>query len=107
MGVTTRFVDDPSQDADLPGVDPRYYQKRVGAGDPWDTGYAIRQATAAAKDSARKKLIKTIQDEEEKARQNSLMGLGETHDRNAIGSSLAEREIDGVKGAPDNAIDLE
>lgn len=107
MPVRTTFIDDPTQDSDLPGVDPRYYSKRIGAADPWDPTYAHRAATAAAKDKARKELIRAVQREEERVRNSSFGGLDDVRSRDEIGRDLDQREIDGVKGLPDNAIDLE
>lgn len=96
--------------------DPTYYRRRVERGADWDTTYAFRLAEAAAKDSARNQLIAAIRLEEKRLQEQALTTLGtdyltrETQRAAFAGQAranvYAQRTVDGVKGATDEAIKL-
>lgn len=90
---------------DLEGVDRHYYEKQVGPSSPFDETHAFRRAAARAKDRARHQLIRAIRDKEREARGNSFTGLGD-FSQAARSEVYAQRTVDGVKGATDDAIKL-
>ena len=94
-----------SDGGDLEGVDRHHYEKQIGPSSPFDRTHAFRLATARAKDRARHKLIRAIRKKEREARGNSLTGLGD-FSQAARREVYAQRTVDGVKGATDDAIKL-
>lgn len=118
MPTTTTFQPGNQAVETLDGVDRHFYEKQIGPASPFDDTYAFRLAAARAKDTARHKLINRIRQEERKARANRSIGAeigdivsGHEGDARAFLESerrdiIARRTIDGVEGAPDDAIKL-
>lgn len=104
--MPTTFKADSGSVEQLEGVDRHFYAKQVGPASPFDDTYAFRLAAARAKDTARHKLIKRIREEERKARGDRSVGaeLGDIFSGRE--KLVAQRTVDGVKGAPDDAIKL-
>ena len=94
-----------SAGGDLEGVDRHYYAKQVEPASPFDKTHAFRLATARAKDRVRHNLIRAIREREREARGNSFTGLGDVSQA-ARREVYAQRTVDGVKGATDDAIKL-
>lgn len=90
---------------DLDGVDRHYYEKQVGPSSPFDETWAFRHAAAVAKDRARHNFIRAIRDKEREIKGNSFTGVGDFSDA-ARREIYAQRSVDGVKGATDDAIKL-
>jgi hypothetical protein len=90
---------------DIPGVDRHYYENQIGPKSPFDDTYEFRLAAAIAKDKARHQLIRAVQKADEEARFNRgrLEEFADITNEVAFGTT---RTIDGVEGAPDNAIKL-
>lgn len=101
----TELQPDNDASAFVEGVDRHYYEKQVGPSSPFDDTHAFRLAAARAKDKARHQLIRAVQQEEERLRSESLSGLGD-YSQEARRNTIANRSVDGVKGAPDDAIKL-
>lgn len=82
------------------GLDRHYYERQVGAASPFDHTHQFKLAAARAKDQARHQLVKAVRVEAAKAR----------GDLNAASGRAARdgerRSVDGVEGAPDDAIKL-
>lgn len=101
----SRFVDDAGAGGDLEGVDRHYYENQVGAASPLDEAHAFRLAAARAKDRARHDLIRAIRAKEREARGDTFGGFGQVTPA-ARGEIYAQRTVDGVKSATDDAIKL-
>lgn len=107
----TRLIPDNSAVESLPGVDRHYYEKQIGPASPFDDTYAFRLAAARAKDTARHKLIRAVQKTATEADRGGFdfEGTGRGVIKNQtddVARGLVKRSIDGVDGAPDDAIKL-
>ncbi len=93
------------ENEDIPGVDRHYYVNQIGPKSPFDDTYEFRLAAAIAKDKARHQLIRAVRKADEDARYNRgrLEELADITNQVAFGVT---RSVDGVEGAPDNAIKL-
>jgi hypothetical protein len=116
MAVT--FIPDPQQD-NTPsgdGYNKHLYADAVQPGSIWDTTYEFRRAAAAAKDTARNQLRHAIKLEEQRLLEQQLTTLSGSYltsdpfssdfSGQARSNVMVTRSIDGVEGAPDNAIKL-
>jgi hypothetical protein len=112
-----RIVTDDGDTEDIGDVDSHFYEKQVAPSGPFGSN-AFALATARAKDKARVQLIKAVRKADADARSTGLgLGLqgfsagvlistsgGET--KLVAPGVLRSRTIDGVPGAPDDAIKL-
>lgn len=92
-------------DTDIPGVDRHYYENQLGPASPFDDTYDFRLAAAIAKDRARHQMIRAVQKADADARYN----MGRIEELTSITNEVAfgvTRSVDGVEGAPDDAIKL-
>jgi hypothetical protein len=116
MPSTTKLQPDTDSSEAIEGIDRHYYANQVVSGGPWDRTYPFRMAAAHAKDRARHHLLKAIWMEEQRlASQTFTGGLALTSgvsivradfSQQARANVLANRTVDGVKGASDDAIKL-
>lgn len=113
MGTT--FIPDPQIQSNGRVVthNDHFYRDQVTGGGPFDTSFAFRWATASALDKARNNLIDAVGNEARQLRQeqaSTLSGFvsdGATDFRAEVNANvMATRSIDGVEGAPDDAIKL-
>lgn len=110
--MATKFVpDSSSNEPDIPGVDRHYYEKQIGPASPFDDTYAFRLAVARAKDKARHKLIRAVQAAADEADRSGFdfAGTGRgiiKYHTDDVARGLVKRSVDGVDGAPDDAIKL-
>lgn len=102
--MPVKFIpDDNDSDPDIPGVNRHFYEEQVGSASPFDDTWAFRVATARAKDEARHKLIKAVQEADQQARYNSFAGFG----NDSLTESMSvTRSIDGDERAPLDSINL-
>jgi hypothetical protein len=105
--MPSRFSEDGSSAAteSLEGVDRHYYEKQIGPSSPGDNTQAFKLAAAVAKDRARHELIKAIRVEDARLRGDSIVGIGDFSGE-ARANVYANRTVDGVRGASDDAIKL-
>jgi hypothetical protein len=114
---TTKYIPDREEPSEVGAVhswNHKYYRNQVQAGAPWDTTFAFRYAVAHAKDRARNELIRAIRMEAQRLQEESRTTLGidyltrnddlASFDNQAKSNVLAQRKINGVEGAPDDAI---
>jgi hypothetical protein len=104
--MPTSFIPGTDDTEYAEGVSRTYYQDQVrGSHSVFDSQFEFKLAAAHAKDRARHKLIKAVRDKAIEVRQSQgrLEELGGffTGDR-----MVQDREIDGLLGAPDDAIKL-
>ena len=105
--MPTTFKPDGGNNETLDGVDRHYYEKQVRAGGAGiDDTYAFRLAAARAKDTARHNLIKRVREEAAKARYGRSIGQELGDILSGRQDAVENRTVDGVKGAPDDAIKL-
>jgi hypothetical protein len=114
---TIRLVTDNGDTEDIGDVDSHFYEKQVPPNGPFGSN-AFALATARAKDKARVQMIKAIRKADAEAMSTGLgLGLqgfsegvlistsgGET--KLGLSGVVRSRTIDGVLGAPDDAIKL-
>lgn len=99
-----RFVPDHEPEETLEGVDRHFYEKQVPPSGPFQDN-SFKLAAARAKDKARHDLIKAVRQKAIDANYN--MGRIEEAGHFLSGESITwKRSIDGVEGAPDDAIKL-
>ena len=115
--MATKVVPDGDESAFVEGVDRHYYRRQVGPSSPFDNTHAFRLAAAIAKDKARHKLIKAVRKEEQRIKSERGVfqefsdrannpGGDADYSKQARRNVLANRTVDGVKGASDDAIKL-
>jgi hypothetical protein len=98
---TIRFVTDNGDTEDIGDIDPHFYEKQVAPSSPFGSN-AFDLAVAVAKDRARVQLVKAVRQADLDARSKGF-GLGLQGFSNGV---LIKRSVDGVNGAPDDAIKL-
>lgn len=88
------------------GVDRHYYEKQVGAANPFDDKYQFKLAAARAKDKARHEMIRAVRNAAQDARERRGVGQELGDILSGRQATSEKRWVDGVEGAPDDAIKL-
>ena len=106
--MPTEFKPDPYATDYVEGVSRTYYQDQVQQNhSAFDDEFEFKLAAAHAKDQARHKLIRAMQDKAKEFRLNQgrLQDLEGFLSGNRFNEN-EKRTVDGVEGAPDDAIKL-
>ncbi|MDP1866998.1 MAG: hypothetical protein Q8L13_11745 [Bradyrhizobium sp.] len=114
MAIT--LIKGPDAPDKIEGVERHHYANQVVSRGPLDHTYAFRKAAAHAKDRARHNQIKAIRKEEARLRSEAFAGsvtlspgldiVRADFSDQARANVLANRTIDGVRGASDDDIKL-